>query len=144
VTARDDSAYRLEVARGLLSKAQDALGRAEWHTAELFARGAVEHAAKALLACFTGVPRTHEPAEVLRVALAQPAFPPELRADAQALSTPAASYGLARHLELSYGDERRRIPPWALVTESGARSAVDVAGRLADLADRCGKSLFRS
>lgn len=76
MTAVDDARYRLGVARQLVERAQRMLEIVFWREAALFARGAIEHAAKAILACFTTVSRTHDPDQPLQEALADPTFPP--------------------------------------------------------------------
>lgn len=70
VTSQDDSAYRLRLASTFLQKGREAA---------MFARGSIENAAKSVLACLTGVPRSHEPGALLEEALAQPTFPSALR-----------------------------------------------------------------
>jgi HEPN domain-containing protein len=142
VTGLDDSLFRLGMARTLVQKAQAAAARGEWREAALFARGSVEAAAKAVVACFTGVPRSHEPAALLRDAAAQPGFPAALRADAGRLLPVWAGYGMAEHVLLSYGDERNRIDPWSLVGEARAREAVAVAEEALSFAERCRRAVF--
>jgi HEPN domain-containing protein len=124
VTPKDEAGYRIALAELRLRSAEASLDAGRWADAALFARGSVENAAKAVLACFHTVPRTHEPAEVLRTALGLPAFPPAVDARARSLLPSLGRYGLARHLELSYGDERNFVSPEALVSEADARLAV--------------------
>ncbi|MDI7268878.1 MAG: HEPN domain-containing protein [Myxococcota bacterium] len=137
MTGRDDSAFRLHMGRALAGKAREALARGDWREAALFARGAIESAAKAILACFTGVPRSHEPGDILREALAQPGFPEPLRTEGGLLTGVWVAYGMAEHVLLSYGDERNRVDPWSLVTEARAREAVATAETAVDFAARC-------
>lgn len=142
MTGRDDSAFRLHMARMLTGKAREALARGDWREAALFARGAIESAAKAILACFTSVPRSHEPGDILREALAQPRFPEPLRAEGALLAGVWVAYGTAEHVLLSYGDERNRVDPWSLVTEARAREVVATAETAVDFAARCITSVF--
>jgi HEPN domain-containing protein len=134
VTPKDEAGYRVTLAEMRLRSAEESLRTGRWADAAFFARAAVENAAKAILACFQTVPRTHEPVEVLRTALGLPAFPPAAGARARALLPSLERYGLARHLELSYGDERNFVSPEALVSEPDARLAVADAGAVLRLA----------
>ncbi len=129
--------YRLELARRSLESARDNHARGNWRDSALFARAAVEHASKAMLACFTAVPRTHEPARVLELALAAPAFPLELRSEAEAHRPALAGFGLSEHILLSYGDEEHGIDPWSLVDAARAGSRLEVAEGMFGLAARC-------
>lgn len=142
MTGRDDSAFRLGMARMLAERARAAVARGEWREAALFARGAVEAAAKAVLACFTGVPRSHEPAALLRDAANQPGFPDALRGEVARLVPLWAGYGMAEHVLLSYGDERNRIDPWSLVGDARAREAVAAADEAVAFAERCRVAVF--
>lgn len=117
MTPKDEAGYRIALAEMRLRSAEGSLSAGRWADAALFARAAIENAAKA-------VPRTHEPAEVLRTALGLAAFPATANARARSLLPALDRYGLARHLELSYGDEQNFVSPEALVSESDARTAV--------------------
>jgi HEPN domain-containing protein len=130
------------MARTLCGRARQALERREWREAALFARGAVEASAKAVVACFTGVPRSHEPAAMLRDVRGLPEFPEALRGEAESLVDSWTAYGMAEHVLLSYGDERNRIDPWSLVTEARAADAVDAAGEAVAFAERCRAVVF--
>ena len=123
MTPKDEAGYRIALAEMRLRSAEESLRGRRWADAALFARAAVENAAKAVLACFQSVPRSHEPAEVLRAALALPAFPQAADRLARSLLPSLARYGLARHLELSYGDEKNFVSPEGLVGEPEARLA---------------------
>lgn len=144
MTPREGASYRLRLADLSLGSAQDSLSRARWRDAALFARAAVEHATKAILACFAAVPRTHEPREALDAALGDPRFPAALRDRAEALVPRLAAYGTKAHLELSYGDEQRGIDPWAIVTEERGRRDLAVADETVVLARDCIATLFEA
>ena len=93
MTPRESARYRLELADRALKVARESLDRSEWREAALFARAAVEHAAKAVMACFAAVSRTHDPQAALGPALANPAFPAALRDRAEELSPRLATLG---------------------------------------------------
>ena len=137
MTPRDSSRYRLELAESSLRVARDNLDRGQWREAALFARAAVENAAKAVQACFTSVHRTHDPDQPLAEALRSPQFPAGLRARAEALLPLLSDFGMKEHIALSYGDEEKGITPWELATEEKARGHVAVAEQATALAHDC-------
>jgi HEPN domain-containing protein len=142
VTGQDDARYRLSLALRSLSTCDEELATRRWREAALFARGAIEHAAKAIVACFGTIPRTHEPAVLLDVATSDPRFPPALCAQAAAVRPALERYGVAEHQLLSYGDESARIDPWTLITEAHARESTRVARESVELAGACVAALF--
>jgi HEPN domain-containing protein len=130
------------MAETLATKAREALSRGDFREAALFARNAVENAAKAILCCFTTVPRSHEPADLLVRALGFAEFPQPLREWAAALVEPWRSYGMQEHVLLSYGDEQARVDPWSLVGAEHAREVLAAADEACRLATRCREELF--
>jgi HEPN domain-containing protein len=127
----------LELAGSSLRVARDNLDRGQWREAALFARAAVENAAKAVQSCFTNVHRTHDPDQPLADALRSPQFPAALRTRAQALLPRLAGFGMKEHIALSYGDEEKGLTPWDLVTEEKARGHLAVAEEITALAHDC-------
>ena len=117
------------MATTLSNKADAAFGRGEWREAALFARAAIENAAKAVLGAFASVPRSHEPRDILSEAVKLPGFPPGRRAEAQGLAESLAGYGMEQHILLSYGDETNHVDPWSLVTRAAAEAALGDAVR---------------
>jgi HEPN domain-containing protein len=120
-----------------LESARDNFGRNNWRDSALFSRAAVEHAAKAMVACFAAVPRTHEPARLVQLALSAQAFPASLRATTEALLPDLSGFGLQDHILLSYGDEERGLDPWSLVDQGRSKSHLDAAEAMLALADAC-------
>lgn len=144
MTPRQGALYRLQLADLSLDSARDNLARGKWRDAALFARAAVENAAKAIESCFTSAHRTHEPGLSLAEALRSPNFPTQLRSRAQALLPRVAPLGMKEHVELAYGDEDKGITPWRLVTERRARDHVAVAEEIVALGHDCHTALFPS
>jgi HEPN domain-containing protein len=142
VTANDAARYRLELVERSLASARENVERGNWRDAALFARAAVEHAAKAVHACFAAVPRSHDPDEVLAAALGDARFPPSLRPIAQVLSEQARDMGRKEHILLSYGDEQKFVSPWTIATEERARHHLQLAEAMADLARTCIATLY--
>jgi HEPN domain-containing protein len=120
-----------------LERGRDNHQRRQWRDSALFSRASVEHAAKAILACFAAVPRTHEPARLLRAALEAEGFPAELRARAGDLLAELEGFGMQEHILLSYGDEEHGIDPWSMVDEVRATGHLRIAHATTALAREC-------
>jgi HEPN domain-containing protein len=135
--------YRLALARRSLESARDNFARGNWRDSALFSRAAVEHAAKAIVACFAAVPRTHEPARLVQLALASQAFPARLRASTEALLPGLSGFGLQDHILLSYGDEEHGVDPWSLVDRERSESHLSAAEAMLALADACVTEMSR-
>ncbi|HEX9640150.1 MAG TPA: HEPN domain-containing protein [Candidatus Krumholzibacteria bacterium] len=129
--------YRLQLALRSLASARDNLGRQNWRDSAVFSRAGVEHAVKAIVACFGAVPRSHEPQRLLAQALETGAFPDWLRERAEALSPDLGGLGIQEHILLSYGDEERGIDPWSIVDEARATSHFRIAEAATALAEEC-------
>lgn len=142
MTGQEEASYRLRVASTLLSKAEGALSRGEWREAALFARSAIENAAKAVLGAYASVPRSHEPADILMEVAALPAFPSELQGEARSLAVAFGGYGMEQHILLSYGDETNHVDPWSLVTREAAERSVKDAGTAVEFAARSTRAAF--
>jgi hypothetical protein len=93
------------------------------------------------LACFSAVPRSHEPARLLELGLASQSFPAKLRPSAESLVPRLSSFGLQEHILLSYGDEEHGIDPWSIVDTARARSHLETAEMMVSLAEECVSSL---
>jgi HEPN domain-containing protein len=137
MTGKEEAAYRFRVAATLVVKAEGALGRQEWREAALFARAAIENAAKAVLGVYASVPRSHEPGDILQEAASLPAFSASLREEALALAARFRGYGMEQHILLSYGDEAHHVDPWSLVRRESAEDGVADARLATDFASRC-------
>jgi HEPN domain-containing protein len=136
VTPATSSAHRLALARRSLESARDNFSRHNWRDSALFSRTSIEHAAKAILARFAAVPRSHEPANVLELALDAKHFPKELQTEARALLPQLEGLGMQEHILLSYGDEEHGLDPWAMVDGARAKSHLAIAETLVALAAR--------
>lgn len=142
MTGEGGTRFRLRMALHSLDKAHEQAAIGSWREAAMFARGAVELAAKSIAAGFFAVPKTHDPEPLVRAALSDGRFPASLRADATALLPVLARHGIAEYLSLSYGDEEKLVAPWELVTEERARAAVADAERTVALAERVAAEMF--
>ena len=79
MTAQDGAHFRLDLGVRSLAGARENLARDNWRDAALFARAAVEHGARAVQSCFSAAPRSHDPDEILEIALGDPRLIPGFR-----------------------------------------------------------------
>ena len=139
--ARDNAAYRLELAKQHFVMAKEDLDLRRWPSTIGNAQLAVENAAKAILACFGPVPRNHDTAERLQVILGL-GLSQELAGDIEAALPIFAEYGREKHILATYGDEKALRTPWTLFGEEDARKALGDAHRCLGVAEAVYKYFF--
>jgi len=135
VESRADAEYRLEVARGFLQEAEQDLGLRRWRSAVDNAQLTVENAEKAVLSLNRPTPKTHDVAQELRSFLAESRDTPERATLLAELMECAEMLGKDVHIRTDYGDEVRRITPWALFNQEDAEQALAHARRAVSLAE---------
>lgn len=127
--------YRLRVAQGFLAEAQQDIQLGRWRSAVDNAQLAVESAAKAVLALVAPVGKTHNPAPLLREAIAASRFPAALAKKVERIAECAEQLGFDIHIQTDYGDEMAGRTPWELFDESDARQALELAEEALALAE---------
>jgi HEPN domain-containing protein len=140
VNSRDDFVYRLKLAAGFLHEAREDMRLGRWRSCVSNSQLAVENAAKAVLALFGPVPRTHEVGLQLEAARRVCGVPEagELIVKLQSLSS---ELGFDDHVLSDYGDEVRRILPWDMFKEEDAGEALSVAEKALSVAGQIGRKL---
>ena len=133
--SRADAEYRLEVAHGFLREAEQDLDLRRWRSAVDNAQLAVENAAKAVLSRNRPTPKTHDVAQELHSLLAESRDTPKMATLLAELVECAAMLGRDVHIRTDYGDELRRITPWALFSQEDAEQALAHARRAVSLAE---------
>lgn len=127
--------YRLNLARGFLAESRQDVQLQRWRSAVDNAQLAVENAAKAVLALLAPLGRTHNPAPLLREALAAGHFAPEHVASVQRLAECAEELGFDVHVQTDYGDETSGLTPWDLFDEDDAAQSLVLAEESVALAE---------
>lgn len=123
----DDACYRLELAEGFLGEARQDLDLDRFRSCVDHAQLSIENAAKAVIALFGPVGKTHEPWRELKTLLDKEVIPQQLREHVERLVTLAARYGLKEHFLTDYGDEVRLLSPWQLFDQEDAAEALETA-----------------
>lgn len=137
MNSREDACYRLALARGFRDTAGRDFAWGEWASCVEHAQLAVENSAKAALACWGPIPRTHDLADELSAAVGStPNLPVEIASALQKIVDCSHSLGTREHILASYGDERARLTPWQLFTEVEANSALQQAREAVENAER--------
>jgi len=90
---KGNALYRLKLAKQHLEMAEEDLGLKRWPSCVSNARVAFENAAKAILACFGPIPRTHDTAECLQ-RLPLEGLPEDMRTRIEEITLVAGEYGL--------------------------------------------------
>jgi HEPN domain-containing protein len=128
-----DADCRLRLARGFWAEARQDLPLARWRSAVDNAQLAIENAAKAVLAQFGPLSRSHHPHQQIHQGLATDVFPSDQRVDIERLAQLAQGMGADIHIRTDYGDELGEITPWELFDEGDARNALRLAEEAIDL-----------
>ena len=132
--SRADAEYRFEVACGFLQEAEQDLALDRWRSAVKNAQLTVENAAKAVISQRRPTPKTHDVAQELRLLLQEGRAAPEKAALLIELAECAEMLGRDVHIRTDYGDEVRRVTPWALFSQEDAEQALTHARRAVSLA----------
>jgi len=123
----DHARYRLDLAEGFLGEARQDLDLDRFRPCVSNAQLSIENAAKAVIALFGPVGKTHEPWRELKALLAEEVIPQALREQVGLLATLAARYGLKEHFLTDYGDETQLLSPWQLFGQEDAAEALETA-----------------
>jgi len=126
--------FRLRMARGFLREAEEDYRLKRWRAALSHAQLAVEHGIKAVIALFTPVPKTHDPAQILEELIRQEVIPSAFQVAVQEIISLARSLGSTVHIQTDYGDELHGLTPWELFHEGDARKALEAARRVVQAA----------
>lgn len=133
--------YRLKLAQGFLQELRQDIALQRWRSAMDNAQLTVENAAKSVLALFTPLGRTHNPAPLLRQLTAEKPLPNLPAAKIIRLAEIAELLGPEVHIQTDYGDETEGLTPWDLFDEEDARQALTLAEEAATLAQTIAQKL---
>lgn len=134
----DHARYRLGLAQGFLSEARQDIDIDRFRSCVSNAQLSIENAAKAVIALFGPVGKTHEPWRELKALLDEEAIPQALWGQVERLATLAARYGLKEHFLTDYGDEAQLLSPWQLFGQEDAAEALETAETCFALAQEIG------
>lgn len=129
----EEVTYRLRLAEGFLAEARQDVSLSRWRSCIDNSQLSVENAAKAVLAMLAPVGRTHNPAVLLRKALAEGRFLEAVRGKVEQVAECSELLGQDIHMETDYGSEAEWRTPWELFDESDGREALDTAERACSL-----------
>ena len=139
----DDARYRLTLAEGQLTDAEQDLEQSRWHTCVADAQMAVENAGKAIIACFVPVEKTHEPAKQIRTLLKEALVPNSVRGVIVNILPALTALGWEVHIRVTYGDEETFTPPWELYNRTEAEAALDAARQAIAAAQHVYEAMFQ-
>jgi len=123
VDSARDAEYRLRLARGFLAEAEEDFRLSRWRSCVDNSQLALENAAKAVIARFGPIPRTHDVGGTLTDQLERGLVPPGFRSRVETLRDLSQELGFEEHIRSDYGEEARGITPWELFGEPEARHA---------------------
>jgi len=127
----EDSRYRLRLARGFLQEAEQDYQLRRWRSCVDNAQMSVENAAKAILALFGPLTKTHDPSAHLRSLVESGRVAGPVKETLERLLETFDTIGAEEHFLTDYGDEAAYRDPWSLFGEEDARRALEAARRCA-------------
>lgn len=130
----EEASFRIRLAEGFLNEARQDHGLSRWRSCVDNGQLAVENAAKSVLALLGPVGRTHQPAPLIREALAEGAFDDEHREAVALIVEYAELLGPDIHTRSDYGDEASGLTPWELFGDADAGQALTWAEHAVSLA----------
>lgn len=125
--ARKDVAYRLALAEGFLTEAEQDVSLERWRSCVDNAQLAVENAGKVVLMLFGVAPKTHDPAQQVAAVLRTQEIPPAIQEIMRRMLPDLLALGSAEHFLTDYGDETTYTLPWDLFTQESAEEALVAA-----------------
>jgi len=134
VNASKDVAYRIALAGGFLSEAEQDFTLERWRSCVDNAQLAVENAGKAALALFGIAPKTHDPARQIAAILREQELPANVSELLHAMLPDLLVLGAEAHFLTDYGDEASYTLPWDLFTQQTASDALQSGRRLVQMA----------
>ncbi len=128
-----EARFRLRLTEGFLREARQDLALQRWRSCVDNSQLATENAAKCALALLGPVGRTHNPAVLLRRALARDEYPVSVAEKVKELAECAELLGPDIHVQSDYGDEAAGQTPWELFDEAAAQEALTLAATATQL-----------
>lgn len=125
----EDARYRLRLARGFLQEAEQDYGLRRWRSCVNRAQRSDVNAAKAILAFFGPLAKTHDPAAHLRNLIESGRLLGPPKETLERLLETFGTIGAKEHFLTDYGDEATYQDPWSLFGENDARRALEAARR---------------
>ncbi|NIW80294.1 MAG: HEPN domain-containing protein [Calditrichae bacterium] len=123
MNSNDEVQYRLKLAEGFLTEAEEDYKLKRWRSCVDNAQVSVEDSGKAILTLFGVSPKTHEPAKHLGKMVNNEQIPDHIRDLIKEILPEFLTLGLEEHFMTDYGDESTYTLPWELFTAETADSA---------------------
>lgn len=142
--SRSEYSYRIGLAKGFLSEAEQDFDLKRWRSCVDNSQLAVENSAKAILALFEIPPKTHEPAKHLANLVKAGRLPRPIAENVTQLLPDIISLGLEEHFMTDYGDEATQTLPWDLFTAQSGSEAIESARRCVEGAKQIGELKTKS
>lgn len=122
-----EARYRLNLSEGYLKEAEQLSNNQLWRASVSSAQLAVENAAKAVLALFRPVVKTHDLGGLLLNLIEEEEIEAGRAAEVERLAICVSRLGFREHVLTDYGDELTFTLPWELYTKERSDNALVVA-----------------
>lgn len=137
---REDSEYRLRLAKGFLTEARHNFEYELWRSCVDNSQLTVENCGKTVIAIFAPVEKTHDPSHQIKRLIGKRLTNFNLIKKVKDLVQIMEKFSSEKHFMTDYGDEATRTDPWTLFRREEAKEALD----LAEKAFKASESIFGS
>lgn len=137
---KEDSEYRLRLAKGFLKEARHNFEHGLWRSCVDNSQLAVENCGKTIIAMFEPVEKTHDPSHQMKKLVGKRLTDSNLIRRVEDLVPIMEKFSSEKHFMTDYGDEATKTDPWTLFGKEEAQEALELAER----ACRISESVFNS
>jgi HEPN domain-containing protein len=130
-----ETQYRLTLARGYVEEAEQLARNSLFRASVSSAQLAVENAAKAVIALFRPVAKTHHLNDLLISLIEEQKLDDETSLKVEHLALCTSRLGFREHILTDYGDELTLTSPWEIYTKERAESGLAIAKAALALAE---------
>ncbi|MDI6793320.1 MAG: HEPN domain-containing protein [bacterium] len=127
MNSRQDTDYRLKLARNHLKSAREDISLKRWPEAFRHSQLCAENSGKAIIAMFKPVKKTYETMRQLSRLIKENLIPEEIKAELVGKLHLFGKMGMREHILADYGDEMSYQTPWEIIGEDKAKEALEVA-----------------
>jgi HEPN domain-containing protein len=125
--SKRDAEFRLKLSQGFSKEAEEDYKLSRWRSCVDNAQLAVENAAKAAIALFAPIPKSHNVTQELKALLRQNMVTQSVEQLWERLIQLSEDLGYEEHIKSDYGEEDNFLTPWDLFGQKEAEKALKVA-----------------
>lgn len=136
MNSKEDSKYRLKLAKGFLKEARQDVTLRRWRSCVDNAQLSVENAGKTIIAIFEPIAKSHNLASQLKGLVDREIIDQKIIKIVEEILPLAEKFGVEKHIMTDYGDESSYKVPWEIFSKEDAQESFDTAKRCVKAAEK--------